>query len=357
MGAAGGRLIGEISARDRNYMELHEVAEKEFARKGFMLVRGVFNPSEVAELHRRADAIVADHAAYQRRNAEEATQISAAHAMLGTADSSAHLVEQQRRLQEYPEIEVSPRYLRRENRIYPKRRSSVDPVEREAAVANGNPWAAFTGQIFGLADCDDAFARAAVHPRIAGVLREVLAPNVKLWSDHIFAKGALNDAPPYHGANRFHQDGFFQFDRRTVTCWMALDAVTEENGPFHYIPLDAGLSAAGYGRFDFDDLGLEGLPRELLDAAEIVTLEPGDMAVHDRWVLHATGPNESTGSRCGWALHYTDARARLGEFDRPRPDATCFAKVTVEGYHIRNGKLSGNRAWPVVCGQAVPGGI
>ena len=128
--------------------------------------------------------------------------------------------------------------------------------------------------------------------------------------------------------------------------------MTEENGPFHYIPLDAG-----YGRFDFDDLGPEGLSRELLDAAEIVTLQPGDMAVHDRWVLHGTGPNESAEPRCGWALHYIDARARLGEFDRPRPDATRFAKVTAEGYHIRNGKLSGNRTWPLVCGQTVPGGI
>ena len=338
-------------------MELHEVADKEFARKGFTVMRSAFSPSEVAELHRRADAIVADQAAYQRRYAEEAARISAEHPMPGAPDPAAHLLERQRRLRESPEIEVSPRHLRRENRIYPKRRRPVDPAEREAAAANGNPWAAFTGQLSGLADCDDGFARAAVHPRIAEVLKQVLAPDAKLWFDHIFAKGALNDDPPYHGANRFHQDGFFQFDRRTVTCWIALDAVTEENGPFHYIPLDAGPAGAGYGRFDFDDLGPEGLSRELLDAAEIVTLQPGDMAVHDRWVLHATGPNESAEPRCGWALHYTDARARLGEFDRPRPDATRFAKVTAEGYHIRNGKLSGNRAWPLVCGQAVSGGI
>ena len=338
-------------------MELHEVTNEEFARKGFMVVREALTPSEVEALHRRADAIVADQDAYQRRYAEEAARISAEHPMPGAPDPAAHLLGRQRRLRESPEIEVSPRHLRRENRIYPKRRRPADPAEREAAAASGNPWAAFTGQLSGLADCDDGFARAAVHPRIAEVLREVLAPDAKLWFDHIFAKGALNDDPPYHGANRFHQDGFFQFDRRTVTCWIALDAVTEENGPFHYIPLDAGPAAAGYGRFDFDDLGPEGLSRELLDAAEIVTLQPGDMAVHDRWVLHATGPNESAEPRCGWALHYIDARARLGEFDRPRPDATRFAKVTAEGYHIRNGKLSGNRTWPLVCGQTVPGGI
>ena len=338
-------------------MELHEVTNEEFARKGFMVVREALTPSEVEALHRRADAIVADQDAYQRRYAEEAARISAEHPMPDAPDPVAHLIGHTRRLPEYPEIEVSPGYLRRQNRIYPKRRRPVDPAEREAAAANGNPWAAFTGQLSGLADCDDGFARAAVHPRIAEVLREVLAPDAKLWFDHIFAKGALNDDPPYHGANRFHQDGFFQFDRRTVTCWIALDAVTEENGPFHYIPLDAGPAAAGYGRFDFDDLGPEGLSRELLDAAEIVTLKPGDMAVHDRWVLHGTGPNESAEPRCGWALHYIDARARLGEFDRPRPDATRFAQVTAEGYHIRNGKLSGNRAWPLVCGQTVPGGI
>lgn len=168
---------------------------------------------------------------------------------------------------------------------------------------------------------------------------------VKLWFDHIWCKPPLSHASaeggPFPGSNRFHQDGFFQFSRPSVTCWIALDAcgVTEQNGAFHYVPLTA---AGGYGEFGFDIMGRgngEGLsaghlleeqvvPTPETECAsqdppvytifetymlEQVTLQRGDAVFHDRWTIHGTAPNESREKRRGWALHFADARSKWGD--------------------------------------------
>ena len=336
-------------------MELHQVDHAEFREKGFTVVRAAFHQKELEPLRRRLEEVMADLPGYEARVAEAHRAAEEAYPMAGAPDATAHLVEQQRRLPELPETAVGPRHLRRHNRVYPRRREPADPVlMRQAAEAAraGDPWRTFDGQVHSLADFFAEFRELAAHPIVGDILSRVLAPNVVLWADHIFAKGAYNDEPPYHGANRYHQDGFFQFDRRTVTCWIALEAVTEDNGPFHYIPL-----SAGYGQFDFDDLGPDGRGVELLDQEEVVTLEPGDMAVHDRWTLHATGANLTGSSRRGWAVHYTDAEARFGEFARPVADATKWHVVTEAGHHVRYGRFSGNLTWPLVCGTQPANGV
>ena len=333
-------------------MELHEVDHAEFRDKGFAVFRGAFGPDEIAAVRRRLDEVMADLDAHEARVAAAHRGAEAAHPMEGAPEDVAHLVEQQRRLPEFPELALGDRHFRRHNRVYPRRYEPADPQLMIEVAQADDPWQIFNGQIHGLADFFPELREAAAQPRLADIMARVLAPNVVLWADHIFAKGACNDVLPYHGANRFHQDGFFQFDRRTVTCWVALEAVTRENGPLHYLPL-----SAGYGQFDFDDLGPDALSLEILQQEEVVTLEPGDVAVHDRWTLHATGPNLTSSYRRGWALHYTNAEARFGEFSRPMADATKWHVVTEEGHHIRNGRFVGNLTWPLICGVQPPHGV
>lgn len=333
-------------------MKLGEVKNTEFREKGYMVVRNVLSPVEVEMLRQRADAIAADLDGYRQRDQEERARIENRYRTPASDERTKAAAATRAAIADYPEIRLTDRHARREDRVYPTRRRAVDEAERQVALATDDPYAHFEGQISFLADNDEYFRSIAAHPNIVAILNEVLSPNVKLWFDHIFNKPPYNDNPPYGGANRYHQDGFFHLDRRSVTCWISLDGLTLENGPFHYIPI-----TAGYGQSKFDELG-ETIAVKELEQEEVITLNPGDAAFHDRWTVHATGANESPKRRRGWALHYGDAEAKFGEYSGEATDPTVGFEITPEGYHVRDGNLSGrNRHWHLVSGREFPGCI
>jgi ectoine hydroxylase-related dioxygenase (phytanoyl-CoA dioxygenase family) len=209
-------------------------------------------------------------------------------------------------------------------------------------MATGDPYNEVTN-VNSVADHDEVFATYAGHPRIVSVLQQLLAPNAKLFFDNLYNKG------PYFEANRFHQDGFFMFSKGAITLWIALDDVTLDNGCFYYIPL-----TAGYGRFSFDNLGRDdgGITLDQLQLAVPIELKAGDAAVHDRWTIHATGPNETPYRRRGWSVFYTDAESRF-----VRDPVFNFERYvqTPEGEHWRDDQIYGNRHYRLVCGREFPG--
>ena len=81
----------------------------------------------------------------------------------------------------------------------------------QAARRSGAPFADVAGMNH-LADHDDVFRTYAAHPAIGAVLQDLIGPDVKLFFDHLFYKG------PHGPANRYHQDGFFEFSERSLTC-------------------------------------------------------------------------------------------------------------------------------------------
>src|SRR5207237_680900 len=94
-------------------------------------------------------------------------------------------------------------------------------------------------------------------------------------------------------------------------------------------------------------------PTELAHDVE-VELDPGDAVVHDRWTIHATGPNHTERHRRGWALHYVDATSRFGN-DETYPEYE-FTQ-TPDGLHWQNQVIYGNRHYQLVFGQELPGCI
>ncbi|NKB70951.1 MAG: hypothetical protein GKR89_28095 [Candidatus Latescibacteria bacterium] len=335
-------------------MELSEVKNDDFRENGFMVVENLLPEDVIETICQRADAIAAELNAYLRRNQAARDKIEEKYAETTTTERHSHSVPQAglpaAALAEFPEIPITPRHARRGDRIYPVRRRPVDPAARQAVLANDDPFNEI-GQLNHLADNDAVFRELAAHPNIMAILHELLSPNAKLWFDHIFCKAPLNDTPPYGGANRYHQDGFFQFSKRSVTCWIALEDVTLDNGPFHYIPL-----SAGYGEFAFDVLG-EGITAGELEQEVVVTLNRGDAVFHDRWAIHATAPNETPQKRRGWALHYADAESKWGDHaNRPDRPSVNFVQ-TADGEHLRDGKVHGNRHYYLVSGRPFPGCI
>lgn len=81
---------------------------------------------------------------------------------------------------------------------------------------------------------DAAYERTLHNPLIAGAVRGLLrTPEARLWHDQIISK-----PPRDNGHFRFHQDFYFwPLDRpNIVSCWLALDDSTVENGCMHVIP-------------------------------------------------------------------------------------------------------------------------
>jgi hypothetical protein len=325
-------------------MEIHDIEHADFRDQGFMVVPGLLCRDEVATLRGQADAIVARVDDYRQRCGGERARLQALHRREGieAAPRSTAFAEE-------PEVRIDDRYARRGDRVYPTRQLPVDESAQAAAAESGDPWDRLGSTIDHLADHDDVFRRFASHPRIVETLTELLAPDLRLWFDHLYNKPPYNDAGSYRGANRFHQDGFFHLDRRSVTCWIALDEVTRDNGCFHYVPI-----GAGYGQVRFDEGVAAELTAPRLQQAVRVTLNPGDVVFHDRWTMHATGPNETAGYRRGWALHYCDAASRYGDFaDDPGWKHDHYRSP--DGIHLRDGIVHGNRDWLLVAGRSYEG--
>jgi ectoine hydroxylase-related dioxygenase (phytanoyl-CoA dioxygenase family) len=336
-----------------------------FVRSGYLVVRGLLSPAEVETLRRRADEVASPERDYIQRNRaarKEAerrwAQASAARAAAGGGmDMGTENMAPGQRADpgQFPDECLTDQHGRRGPYLYIRRTRPVDDAARQATQDSADPFDRRDVTLENLADNDPVFRDYAAHPGVLGVMRQILGPNIKMWYDHLYGKAPYNDAGPYHGANRYHQDGFYFFSERSATCWIALDEVTVEHGCMRYIPL-----TAGYGRFPQFDV-LAGIPGEIgvaqLTQEVLEPMQPGDVAFHDRMTVHGTGPNETGTRRRGWAIHFTRAESRWGDF-RNDPQSTPYrAEQTPDGLHLRNGFVTGNQRYILVAGKASPSGV
>ena len=89
-----------------------------------------------------------------------------------------------------------------------------------------------------------------------------------------------------------------------LTLWIALDAVTEENGPVRYLP-----GSHRQGLRPHTPSGVEGNSMGLIDdvsGEETYTglLAPGDALIHHCEIIHSSSPNTSGRNRCGFLIVY-----------------------------------------------------
>jgi ectoine hydroxylase-related dioxygenase (phytanoyl-CoA dioxygenase family) len=148
---------------------------------------------------------------------------------------------------------------------------------------------------------DDLVRAICQSPTILDIVEDLLGPNIKLYTDQFFMK------PPFHGtAQVWHQDSetwTFFAPHDHVTCWIAIDEATEENGCLHYL---AGSHVWGY----VDTAHLPNLREQLKDSDVSVPRKPGYGVFHHSLTLHQTGPNTTPNRRRGIALHYIRAETR-----------------------------------------------
>jgi phytanoyl-CoA hydroxylase len=200
--------------------------------------------------------------------------------------------------------------------------------------------------------------REVIHsPLITGAVRDLMpagTPQVRIWHDQVISK------PP--GDNKkfaFHHDFYFwPLDRPTmVSCWLALDRATVENGCMHVIPgshRDPRFQPAGCDLSPDIDLapapGGPGEPGSLYqevrtwdaDRAKPVELEAGECMFHHCLNYHMTPQNTTDRQRRAFVMIYMPDGARYNHARSPGHVCTSYL-------HLEDGVKMDGAEFPI-CG-------
>jgi hypothetical protein len=149
------------------------------------------------------------------------------------------------------------------------------------------------------------FLELAMEPDIVDLVEAAIGPDIILWGAHVFCKPA---AEGYE--TPWHQDGHYWPMRPLANCtvWVALEESKIENGCLKVIPRShESRTTHAHLREDREDLTLTMRTRDdLFDESRAVSLElePGQMSMHDVYLIHGAERNTSGKRRTGIALRY-----------------------------------------------------
>ena len=168
------------------------------------------------------------------------------------------------------------------------------------------------------------------HERVLAISRELLGPDMDIDFDMLISKAPETNAP-----TPWHQDAAYWInmpDTRAVSCWMALDHATIDNGCMwygpgsHKLPLRAHRYAGNEGGALVCD-GSE-------DEGVAIEIKPGSCIFHHGHTLHYSRGNSTTGHRRAFIINLRPAAMialeREQGHDHGRTDASD-RKVRNEG--------------------------
>ncbi len=155
----------------------------------------------------------------------------------------------------------------------------------------------------GLLQYDFGFLNYASDDQILDMVEQLIGPDIILWNSSFFAKPAQTGS-----RTPWHQDAEYWPIEPLVTCtvWIALDDSTTENGCLRFIPgSHKNQEIIPHMRSNADNIAL---PFEVEDMPEVeavnMTLQSGEMSLHDAFLIHGSEPNVSTKPRRGMTLRY-----------------------------------------------------
>jgi ectoine hydroxylase-related dioxygenase (phytanoyl-CoA dioxygenase family) len=155
---------------------------------------------------------------------------------------------------------------------------------------------------------NDPFFRAvASSDRILDIVAQLAHADqgIMLYSDQVFLKPAFcGSEKPLHQDNSYFRVTPQDFG---VTCWMAVDDATVENGCMNYIPGSHKLGLVPHRAVTDVHLTPEG---DGFGEEVPVPVRAGTAIFHHLLCLHGSKANRSDKSRRAWALHYANAQAQ-----------------------------------------------
>lgn len=159
-------------------------------------------------------------------------------------------------------------------------------------------------QITGASRHDPVIFRHAANPAILDIVEGLLGtPDIKLFSDQTLMK------PAHHGSPvSWHQDSAYWTSvtpPALVSCWVALDDVTRDNGCLMMVPGSHKRGLVDHERETF--LHARGFDP---DQAVPVVIPAGSCSFHHSLTIHGSGPNRTPYRRRGLVTSYIRADAR-----------------------------------------------
>jgi len=195
-----------------------------------------------------------------------------------------------------------------------RRNPGVRPEKLVSAHVEGPPGKGNGEGVHGVAD----FLALARDPQIVELVSGVIGEDVILWGCHVFCKpaGTGYETP-------WHQDGHYWPIRPLATCtvWVALEPSVADNGCLRVIPgSHTARQLHEHLHEDRTDLTLnQRLAAGSFDEATAVDIElqPGQMSLHDVYMIHGANANRSARRRTGVALRYMPATSLFDRRLRP----------------------------------------
>lgn len=150
---------------------------------------------------------------------------------------------------------------------------------------------------------DARLYRFLASPRMVAAAGQLLGPDVFVFWEQYVVKGADRGM---HFA--WHQDSGYVADtphRPYLTCWCALDDMSEANGSIRVLPFSR---APGRGALEphvvdpatNDKVGYQGE-----DRGELVTVPAGSVVFFTSHTLHCSGPNHTDRMRRSYLIQYS----------------------------------------------------
>jgi ectoine hydroxylase-related dioxygenase (phytanoyl-CoA dioxygenase family) len=179
------------------------------------------------------------------------------------------------------------------------------------------------------------FLQFAGYKEILDMVEDLIGSDIILWGCHMFCKtsGDGLEVP-------WHQDGHYWPIRPLATCtaWVALDFSTPENGAMRYIPA-SHKSHTHYTHYTDNSnrlvLNQALMPGQIDESlAKPVILEPGQISLHDVYLVHGSPANRSNQRRAGLAIRYMPATSY---FDREIPATDQIADFSTRPIWLLRG--------------------
>ena len=146
-------------------------------------------------------------------------------------------------------------------------------------------------------------------PRILDHVEDIVGPNIICWASAILSKKARDPRRV-----PWHQDAAFWHlsPARTVTVWLAVDDVDEENSAMMFIPQThcqgkiPVTSADEQSVFHIETAGAGGLGKPVFNG-----LKAGQISLHADMLVHGSLANNSDRRRCGLTMRYCPPEVRI----------------------------------------------
>lgn len=150
---------------------------------------------------------------------------------------------------------------------------------------------------------NDFFKRLAEREDIRRLVAALVHGDPVMAGVETFNKPALiGSGVPYHQDNAY----FCQEPPDMLTIWIAIDAVTEANGPVFFIPGShkEGMKPTRPSGVRGNSIGLAEILDVPLSQQICGLLAPGDATIHHCETIHHSAPNTTPHSRLGLLLVY-----------------------------------------------------